>query len=165
MFFSWKTTLSIPSIFVALSTEVRFKLSMLWLAPSSYFRSMVIILGSSIWRWGGCSDNIKMGEHYAIQILDSLESGQDAQALTNLHNNYAGRLVSLFPLGSCQYQSMMITKSVQLNEIRLDLASRCREPKSYHHLIINEIYSSSFDYSIIMEWMNLGCSSFDAAVM
>ena len=35
-----------------------------------------------------------MGEQYALRVLDSLESGQDAQALANLHNNFAGRLVS-----------------------------------------------------------------------
>ena len=49
---------------------------------------------SNTWRWGGCSDNIKMGEQYAVRVLDSLESGQDAQALANLHNNFAGRLVN-----------------------------------------------------------------------
>ena len=51
-------------------------------------------VASRSWRWGGCSDNIKMGEQYALRVLDSLESGQDAQALANLHNNFAGRLVS-----------------------------------------------------------------------
>lgn len=35
-----------------------------------------------------------MGEQYAVRVLDSLETGQDAQALANLHNNFAGRLVS-----------------------------------------------------------------------
>lgn len=50
---------------------------------------------SSTWRWGGCSDNIKMGEQYSVRVLDSLESGQDAQALANLHNNFAGRLVNI----------------------------------------------------------------------
>ena len=49
---------------------------------------------SNTWRWGGCSDNIKIGEQYAVRVLDSLESGQDAQALANLHNNFAGRLVN-----------------------------------------------------------------------
>lgn len=34
-----------------------------------------------------------MGEQYAVRVLDSLETGQDAQALANLHNNFAGRLV------------------------------------------------------------------------
>lgn len=51
-------------------------------------------IASNTWRWGGCSDNIKMGEQYAVRVLDSLETGQDAQALANLHNNFAGRLVS-----------------------------------------------------------------------
>jgi wingless-type MMTV integration site family protein 8 len=53
----------------------------------------LIITASNTWRWGGCTDNIKMGEQYAVRVLDSLESGQDAQALANLHNNFAGRLV------------------------------------------------------------------------
>ena len=52
-----------------------------------------MMTASNTWRWGGCSDIINMGEQYAVRVLDSLESGQDAQALANLHNNFAGRLV------------------------------------------------------------------------
>lgn len=68
--------------------------------PLAFYRAalakqvlMLCITASNSWRWGGCSDNIKMGEQYAVRVLDSLETGQDAQAVANLHNNFAGRLV------------------------------------------------------------------------
>ncbi|CAG0898523.1 unnamed protein product [Darwinula stevensoni] len=46
----------------------------------------------SSWKWGGCSDNVRFGEGVARQFLDALEDGHDAQALSNLHNNHAGRV-------------------------------------------------------------------------
>ena len=45
--------------------------------------------------WGGCSDNVDFGEKISKQFVDALENGQDARAAVNLHNNEAGRLVSI----------------------------------------------------------------------
>jgi hypothetical protein len=47
------------------------------------------------WEWGGCSDNFHFGSQVAKQFLDTVESGADSKSLANLHNNEAGRIVSL----------------------------------------------------------------------
>ena len=49
--------------------------------------------GGPHWRWGGCSDNVGFGEQISKKFVDSLETGQDARATVNLHNNDAGRQV------------------------------------------------------------------------
>ncbi|XP_072347898.1 protein Wnt-8b [Scyliorhinus torazame] len=48
-------------------------------------------LGGQGWLWGGCSDNVGFGESISKQFVDALETGQDARAAMNLHNNEAGR--------------------------------------------------------------------------
>ncbi|KAM4669782.1 LOW QUALITY PROTEIN: protein Wnt-8b [Amazona ochrocephala] len=48
-------------------------------------------LGGQGWLWGGCSDNVGFGEAISKQFVDALETGQDARAAMNLHNNEAGR--------------------------------------------------------------------------
>ncbi|XP_066471988.1 protein Wnt-8a [Tiliqua scincoides] len=48
--------------------------------------------GGTGWVWGGCSENVEFGEKISKVFVDSLETGQDARALMNLHNNEAGRL-------------------------------------------------------------------------
>ncbi|MBN3276789.1 WNT8B protein, partial [Polyodon spathula] len=48
-------------------------------------------LGGQGWLWGGCSDNVGFGEVISKQFVDALETGQDARAAMNLHNNEAGR--------------------------------------------------------------------------
>lgn len=45
------------------------------------------------WKWDGCSENVDFGSRITKQFLDALETGQDAKALVNLHNNLAGRSV------------------------------------------------------------------------
>ncbi|KAM3605561.1 uncharacterized protein V6R79_000812 [Siganus canaliculatus] len=47
--------------------------------------------GGHGWLWGGCSDNVVFGEAISKQFVDALETGQDARAAMNLHNNEAGR--------------------------------------------------------------------------
>ncbi|XP_043925612.1 protein Wnt-8a [Protopterus annectens] len=49
-------------------------------------------VGGKGWIWGGCSDNVDFGERISKQFVDALETGQDARALMNLHNNEAGRI-------------------------------------------------------------------------
>lgn len=49
--------------------------------------------GGHGWLWGGCSDNLGFGEAISKQFVDALETGQDARAAMNLHNNEAGRKV------------------------------------------------------------------------
>ena len=49
--------------------------------------------GGHGWLWGGCSDNVGFGEVISKQFVDALETGQDARAAMNLHNNEAGRKV------------------------------------------------------------------------
>lgn len=51
--------------------------------------------GGHGWLWGGCSDNVGFGEAISKQFVDTLETGQDARAAMNLHNNEAGRKVPL----------------------------------------------------------------------
>lgn len=50
--------------------------------------------GGHGWLWGGCSDNLGFGEAISKQFVDALETGQDARAAMNLHNNEAGRKVT-----------------------------------------------------------------------
>ena len=47
------------------------------------------------WEWGGCSDNFQFGSQVARQFLDGQETGADSSSLVNLHNNGAGRVVSI----------------------------------------------------------------------
>ncbi|XP_071954152.1 protein Wnt-8-like [Antedon mediterranea] len=47
--------------------------------------------GGEEWTWGGCSDNVDFGDRISQQFVDALETGSDARAAMNLHNNEAGR--------------------------------------------------------------------------
>lgn len=53
----------------------------------------IAVLGGQGWLWGGCSDNVGFGEAISKQFVDALETGQDARASMNLHNNEVGRKV------------------------------------------------------------------------
>lgn len=61
-----------------------------------------VFSGGQGWLWGGCSDNVGFGEAISKQFVDALETGQDARAAMNLHNNEAGRKVS--PAALCDRQ-------------------------------------------------------------
>ena len=57
------------------------------------------------WLWGGCGDNIDYGYRFAKEFVDARErerihakgSYESARILMNLHNNEAGRRVSMPP--------------------------------------------------------------------
>ncbi|XP_050703818.1 protein Wnt-7b-like [Eriocheir sinensis] len=50
---------------------------------------------SSGWKWGGCSADIRFGVRFAKKFLDAREVEGGGRALMNLHNNRAGRRVSV----------------------------------------------------------------------
>ncbi|XP_072051585.1 protein Wnt-8b-like [Amphiura filiformis] len=50
-------------------------------------------MGGDDWQWGGCSDNVNFGERLSKNFIDELETGDDARAVANLHNNEVGRKV------------------------------------------------------------------------
>ncbi|XP_048761145.1 protein Wnt-8b-like isoform X2 [Ostrea edulis] len=47
--------------------------------------------GGYDWIWGGCSDDVKVGERVARTLLDTLVTKRDGAAAMHLHNNMAGR--------------------------------------------------------------------------
>lgn len=49
----------------------------------------------SAWKWSGCSVDIGFGLTFARRFLDSREVEGDPRSLMNLHNNRAGRTVSI----------------------------------------------------------------------
>ena len=61
--------------------------------------------------WGGCSHNVKFGEKFAREFLDSKENSDVETGLMNLWNNGAGRKVgNRWPCGTplawlCFYQT------------------------------------------------------------
>ena len=50
------------------------------------------------WKWGGCSADIKYGLKLARKFMDAREIAENARSLMNLHNNRAGRKVSVLCL-------------------------------------------------------------------
>lgn len=47
------------------------------------------------WEWGGCSDNIGFGFKFSREFVDTGERGRTLREKMNLHNNEAGRSVSI----------------------------------------------------------------------
>lgn len=47
------------------------------------------------WEWGGCSDNIGYGFKFSREFVDTGERGRNLREKMNLHNNEAGRAVSI----------------------------------------------------------------------
>ncbi len=58
--------------------------------------SMGVVAGVRDWEWGGCSDNIGFGFKFSRDFVDTGERGRNLREKMNLHNNEAGRAVSLF---------------------------------------------------------------------
>lgn len=48
----------------------------------------------NVWKWGGCSDNVKFGIKFSKIFVDGREKGDDLQSRVNRHNNEVGRRVS-----------------------------------------------------------------------
>jgi wingless-type MMTV integration site family protein 10 len=64
--------------------------------PSSYTgKSTKSGGGGTQWKWSGCSHNLEFGMEFSKQFLDAREVAGDIQSTVNLHNNQAGRNVSM----------------------------------------------------------------------
>jgi len=48
---------------------------------------------ASVFRWGGCSADVRYGLRFSRVFLDAREVEEDSRTLMNLHNNRAGRKV------------------------------------------------------------------------
>lgn len=53
------------------------------------------VAGVHNWEWGGCSDNIGFGFKFSRDFVDTGERGRTLREKMNLHNNEAGRAVSI----------------------------------------------------------------------
>lgn len=51
------------------------------------------------WEWGGCSDNVGFGFKFSREFVDTGERGRSLREKMNLHNNEAGRWVSVTKMG------------------------------------------------------------------
>lgn len=54
------------------------------------------VAGVRDWEWGGCSDNIGFGFKFSREFVDTGERGRNLREKMNLHNNEAGRAVSIY---------------------------------------------------------------------
>lgn len=59
----------------------------------------------NVWKWGGCSDNVKFGMKFSKMFVDAREKGDDLQSRVNRHNNDIGRKVSV------SYKSVIFLRS------------------------------------------------------
>jgi len=48
---------------------------------------------ANVFRWGGCSADVRYGLRFSRVFLDAREVEEDSRSLMNLHNNRAGRKV------------------------------------------------------------------------
>lgn len=66
------------------------------------YRSKVEGYDEYIWKWGGCSDNVKFGIKFSKMFVDAREKGDDLQSRVNRHNNDVGRRVSIYYCKRCR---------------------------------------------------------------
>lgn len=96
---AWETWTTAAATILELDRQVikkRIKTYTLYLVYVQIAKHFFLLFpGGKGWIWGGCSDNVAFGEKVSKQFVDALEGGQDSRAAVNLHNNEAGRLVSL----------------------------------------------------------------------
>jgi len=50
---------------------------------------------ASVFKWGGCSADVRYGLRFSRVFLDAREVEEESRSLMNLHNNRAGRKVAL----------------------------------------------------------------------
>ena len=50
---------------------------------------------TNTWKWKSCNHNVEFGHNFARKFLDFKEGAKDLHSHMNLHNNRAGRLVSI----------------------------------------------------------------------
>lgn len=77
------------------------------------------VAGVRDWEWGGCSDNIGFGFKFSRDFVDTGERGRNLREKMNLHNNEAGRTVSVF----CLHSNLFIfvhTRKLESIELRLN---------------------------------------------
>lgn len=74
------------------------------------------VAGVRDWEWGGCSDNIGFGFKFSRDFVDTGERGRNLREKMNLHNNEAGRNVSIAFL-KCEFIYSFTYRGYKSNEI------------------------------------------------
>lgn len=86
---------------------------------------MGVVAGVRDWEWGGCSDNIGFGFKFSRDFVDTGERGRNLREKMNLHNNEAGRAVSVFKIfGFLKFDVFCVKQSVT------DSMGTCKRKKS-----------------------------------
>lgn len=98
----------------------------------------------NLWKWGGCSHNLKYGIEYSKLFLDAREQGNDIQSKINRHNNQAGRK-AVFKNMIIQCKCHGMSGSCQLKT--------CWKSAPHFHIIGN-ILKQQFKRAILVDQSN-----------